>query len=123
MFKALVVDDSATMRQMIAHALSRVSRLEVDTASDGAEALEKLQQDKYDILTLDLRMPVVDGYEMIARVRKDDIHRSIPVVVITADGGATERERALQLGANAFITKPIQANQVIAKVKELLLLA
>jgi two-component system chemotaxis response regulator CheY len=62
----------------------------------------------------------MDGLKLVKRVRSDPVHQSTPIVIITTEGSQEDRQRALQLGANAYITKPIQAPQVIAKVKELL---
>ena len=65
-------------------------------------------------------MPIMDGLKLVKRVRSDPVHRAVPIIIITTEGSSEDRSRALQLGANAYITKPIQAPQVIAKVKELL---
>ena len=65
-------------------------------------------------------MPIMDGLKLVKRIRSDAVHRDIPIMIITTEGAEEDRQRALQLGANAYITKPIQAPQVISKVKELL---
>jgi two-component system, chemotaxis family, chemotaxis protein CheY len=65
-------------------------------------------------------MPIMDGLKLVKRVRSDPTHKDVPIIIITTEGSSEDRSRALQLGANAYITKPIQAPQVIAKVKELL---
>ena len=72
----------------------------------------------FDLIVTDINMPIMDGLKLIRRVRTDRIHKGTPIVVITTEGAEEDRHRALQLGANAYITKPIQAPQVIAKVKE-----
>ena len=117
---ALVVEDSPTMRQLIVFALSRVKTLKVVEADDGVDALKKLSQQHYDILITDINMPMLDGLKLVSMVRKDEVHKDIPIVIITTEGAQEDRQRALSLGANAYITKPIQAPQVISKVKELL---
>jgi len=118
--QALVVEDSPTMRQLIVFALRRLQTLKVTEADDGLDALKKLQAAKFDILITDINMPMMDGLKLVGHVRKDAIHRDIPIVIITTEGAAEDRQRALALGANAYITKPIQAPQVINTVKELL---
>jgi two-component system chemotaxis response regulator CheY len=64
--------------------------------------------------------PMMRQLLVLARVRSDPTHKDVPIIIITTEGSSEDRQRALQLGANAYITKPIQAPQVIAKVKELL---
>ena len=117
---ALVVEDSPTMRQLIVFALSRIKTLKVTEADDGVDALKKLSAQKFDILITDINMPMMDGLKLTSMVRKDETHKNIPIVIITTEGAQEDRQRALSLGANAYITKPIQAPQVITKVKELL---
>ncbi len=117
---ALVVEDSPTMRQLIVFALSRVKVLQVVEADDGVDALKKLSQQHFDILITDINMPMMDGLKLVSMVRKDEVHKDIPIIIITTEGAQEDRQRALSLGANAYITKPIQAPQVISKVKDLL---
>jgi two-component system chemotaxis response regulator CheY len=119
--RALVVEDSPTMRQLICFALRRIKGLEVVEADDGVDGLKKLSAgNNFDILITDINMPVMDGLKLVSLVRKDDVHKDIPIVIITTEGAAEDRERAMNLGANSYITKPIQAPQVINCVKELL---
>jgi two-component system chemotaxis response regulator CheY len=119
---ALVVEDSPTMRQLIVFALNRIRGLTVVEADDGVDALRKLAAGKLDIILTDINMPIMDGLKLVRRVRSDEAMKDIPIIIITTEGADEDRQRALALGANAYITKPIQAPQVIAKVKELLLL-
>jgi two-component system chemotaxis response regulator CheY len=119
-YAALVVEDSPTMRQLIVFALRRLQTLKVTEADDGVDALKKLQAEKFDILITDINMPIMDGLKLVSLVRKDETHKGIPIVIITTEGAQEDRQRALALGANAYITKPIQAPQVINTVKELL---
>jgi two-component system chemotaxis response regulator CheY len=120
---ALVVEDSPTMRQLIVFALSRIKNLKVIEADDGVDGLKKLSGAKFDILITDINMPIMDGLKLVSMVRNGDTHKNIPIVIITTEGAQEDRQRALALGANAYITKPIQAPQVISKVKELLKIA
>jgi two-component system chemotaxis response regulator CheY len=120
---ALVVEDSPTMRQLIVFALKRIRGLEVVEADDGVDALRKLAAQKLDIILTDINMPIMDGLKLVKRVRTDEVLKAIPIVIITTEGADEDRQRALALGANAYITKPIQAPQVIAKDQELLKIA
>ena len=119
-FHCLVVEDSPMMRQLLVFALSRVKQLRVTEADDGVDGLRKLATEKFDIVLTDINMPIMDGLKLVKRVRSDPTHKDVPIIIITTEGAAEDRQRALQLGANAYITKPIQAPQVIAKVRELL---
>ena len=110
------------MRQLIVFALHRIRGLNVVEADDGVDALRKLTGGPFDIIITDINMPIMDGLKLVRRVRTDEALKHIPIVIITTEGAEEDRQRALALGANAYITKPIQAPQVIAKVKELLAL-
>lgn len=108
------------MRQLIVFALSRVKQLKVTEADDGLDGLKKLAAGRFDIILTDINMPIMDGLKLVKRVRTDPTHKDVPIVIITTESAEEDRQRALSLGANAYITKPIQAPQVIAKVRELL---
>jgi two-component system chemotaxis response regulator CheY len=117
---ALVVEDSPTMRQLIVFALSRVKGLTCVEADDGVDALKKLSTQRFDIIITDINMPVMDGLKLVKRIRTDGPHQNVPIMIITTEGAEEDRQRALSLGATCYIAKPIQAPQVINKVKELL---
>jgi two-component system chemotaxis response regulator CheY len=119
-FSCLVVEDSPMMRQLLVFALARVKRIQVTEAEDGVDALRKLAAQKFDLILTDINMPVMDGLKLVKRIRADAQHAGTPIVVITTEGSTEDRQRAMALDANAYITKPIQAPQVIQKVKELL---
>jgi len=119
-FSCLIVEDSPMMRQLLVFALARIKSLRVTEADDGVDALRKLAASRFDIIITDINMPIMDGLKLVKRIRSDQVHKDTPIVIITTEGSQEDRQRALQLGANAYITKPIQAPQVIAKVKELL---
>lgn len=116
----LVVEDSPMMRQLLVFALHRIKQLEVTEAEDGVDGLRKLTNGNFDLIITDINMPIMDGLKLVKRIRTDDKYKDVPIIIITTEGGAEDRQRALALGANAYITKPIQAPQVIAQVKELL---
>ena len=119
-YTCLVVEDSPMMRQLLVFALSRVKNLKVTEADDGVDGLRKLAASKFDLILTDINMPIMDGLKLIKRIRGDEVHKDVPIIVITTEGANEDRQRALALGANVYITKPIQAPQVIARVKELL---
>lgn len=108
------------MRQLLTFALARIRSMNVIEADDGVAGLKQLSSQKFDIVITDINMPIMDGLKLVRKIREDSEHQDVPIIVITTEGSDEDRERALSLGATAYITKPIQAPQVIAKVKELL---
>ena len=118
--RVLVVDDSPTMRQLIVFALKRIAGLQIDEAGDGVAALKKLSADSYDLLLTDINMPIMDGLKLVSLVRNDPQYKSLPVIVITTEGAQLDRERAIALGANEYITKPIQTARIIEVTRQLL---
>jgi two-component system chemotaxis response regulator CheY len=119
-YRCLVVEDSQVMRQLLVFALQRVRELDVTEADDGVDALRKLSGNRFDIIITDINMPIMDGLKLVKRIRSDETYKDVPIIVVTTEGSQEDRQRALALGANAYITKPIQGPQVVAKVKELL---
>ena len=118
--RILIVEDSPTMRQLLAFALRRLKEVEIVEAQDGMDGLRKVSNDHFDLALIDINMPVMDGLKLISLIRGDDSLKEIPIVVITTEGANDDRRRALELGANEYLCKPIQANQVLTVVKGLL---
>jgi two-component system chemotaxis response regulator CheY len=108
------------MRQLLAFALYRIKGLTVVESDDGVDALRKLSKTRFDIIVTDINMPLLDGLKLVQRVRSDPVHKDTPIVVVTTDNASDDKDRAFELGANAYITKPIQASQVIATIRQLL---
>ena len=119
-YTGLIVEDSPMMRQLLVFALSRIKNLTVTEADDGVDALKKLAKGRFDIILADINMPIMDGLKLVKRIRSDSVHKDVPIIIVTTEGAEEDRQRALALGANRYITKPIQAPQVIAEVKQLL---
>ena len=118
--RILIVEDSPTMRQLLVFALRRLKDVDIVEAQDGMDGLRKVSSDHFDLALVDINMPVMDGLKLISLIRGEDSLRSIPIVVITTEGAKEDRERALSLGANEYLTKPIQANHVLTIVKSLM---
>jgi two-component system chemotaxis response regulator CheY len=108
------------MRQLLVFALRRLKDVEIVEAQDGMDGLRRVSSDHFDIALIDINMPVMDGLKLIRLMRDEESLRQIPIVVVTTEGADEDRERALALGANEYLTKPIQANRVLAVVKDLL---
>jgi len=119
-YKVLIVEDSPTMRQLIVFALKRLRGLNIVEANDGVDGLKKLSSDKFDLIFTDINMPIMDGLKLVSLVRNDAGYKQVPIVIITTEGASEDRERALALGANDYITKPIQTTQIIDVAKRLL---
>ena len=118
--RILIVEDSPTMRQLLTFALRRIKGSEFVEAHDGMDGLRKVSSEPFDIALIDINMPVMDGLKLISLIRGDDSIQDIPIVVITTEGAIEDRDRALRLGANEFLSKPIQANKVLEVVRGLL---
>ncbi len=89
-------------------------------ACDGADAWRKLASAAFDIVLTDINMPLMDGLKLVSLVRSGGPHQRIPIVVITTESAEADRKRAMSLGANAYLVKPVQATQVVDAVKGLL---
>ena len=118
--RVLIVEDSPTMRQLLVFALRRLKGVEIVEAQDGMDGLRKVSSDHFDLALIDINMPVMDGLKLISLMREEESLKDIPIVVITTEGAQEDRERALKLGANEYLTKPIQANRVLNMARSLL---
>jgi two-component system chemotaxis response regulator CheY len=119
-FNVLVVEDSPTMRQLIVFALKRVRGLNITEANDGVDGLKKISAEKFDLILTDINMPIMDGLKLVSLVRNDPNYKDVPIVIITTEGANEDKERAMAIGANDYITKPIQTTKIIDVTKRLL---
>lgn len=118
--RALVVEDSAMIRQLVLFALERVQEVVCDEANDGLDALRKLRKESYQLIFLDINMPIMDGLKLLEMLRKDPQYAAIPIVMLTTEGRPEDIGRAMDLGASAYLTKPVQAQQVIDTARKVL---
>jgi two-component system KDP operon response regulator KdpE len=112
----LVVDDEAPMRKFVAHNL-KAGGYNVLTASDGSEALKLASEHALDLLLLDIGLPGPDGLAVLQAVRREN---QVPVLMISARGREADRVRALDLGADDYLTKPFGVAELLARVRALL---
>lgn len=119
-YKVLIVEDSPTMRQLIVFALKRLRDLNIVEANDGVDGLKKLSSEKFDLIFTDINMPIMDGLKLVSLVRNDPTYKEVPIVIITTEGATEDRDRALALGANDYITKPIQTTKILEAARRLL---
>ena len=120
MAELLIVDDSRVMREMIIACLRGLPGLTFGQASSGLEAIERLSLARYAAMVLDLNMPDIGGFEVIEFVRGQDKLKTLPILVVTTRGDDGSKDRALGLGANAFMTKPFTPEAIMAAVGGLL---
>ena len=117
--QVLVVDDSSVMRTFVRATLEDELGAEVTEATSGFEALRLLPRDPFQIVVVDVNMPDINGLELVAFIRKSANHASVPILMISTEASASDRERGLSLGANAFLSKPFTAEQLCAEVRAL----
>jgi two-component system alkaline phosphatase synthesis response regulator PhoP len=117
--KILVVDDEPNLVRSLTFFLSK-GGYEVYSAHDGEEALQKMHEVRPDIIFLDVMMPKKSGYEVCQEIRHSPELENIYVIMLSANGQETDREKSLTAGANEFITKPFSPIAVVRRVKELL---
>jgi two-component system chemotaxis response regulator CheY len=112
----LVVEDSPAMRQLIGFAMKRVPESRVIEATDGVDALKKLSSEKIDIILADINMPIMDGLKLVSLVRGNASYKNIPIIIITTEGAEEDKKKALAIGANAYLSKPIQTQELLRLV-------
>jgi two-component system, chemotaxis family, chemotaxis protein CheY len=113
-YNVLVVDDSQTMRKVIRKTviLSGFAMGDCWEAGDGQEALDVIQIHTVDLILSDLNMPKMNGLEMVKKLKEDESHRYIPVVLITTDGSQERLEEAQALGVKGYIQKPFHPEAI-----------
>lgn len=94
--------------------------LEVTEAGNGFEALRLLPRERYDLVVTDINMPDIHGLELISFMRKSDVHRATPVIIVSTEGAQRDRERGIALGANAYLTKPFDPEALRSTARRLL---
>ena len=115
----VVADDSISVRKFVGRMLEK-NGYRVKLAADGMEAAELVAQHGCHLVITDLEMPRMTGYELMVQLRQSPTTRRIPVMVVTSRAGAKHRDRAMKEGATAFLTKPVQEDQLIAAVEQLM---
>jgi sigma-B regulation protein RsbU (phosphoserine phosphatase) len=114
-FSILVVEDNSLIRKMIVHILRKYG-YQVDDASDGQFAIQKIKKDKPDLVILDIVMPVVDGLEVLSEVRKTQSQVELPIILVTAMQDSTDVVKGFQLGANDYLPKNFNQEELFARV-------
>ena len=115
----LIVDDQSQNIELL-EAYLAPQGYEIIAASNGEEALEKLSGNQIDLMLLDIMMPGMDGFEVTRRVRQDDIHRLLPIILVTALREKEDRVKGIEAGCDDFISKPVDRMELLARVRALL---
>jgi DNA-binding response OmpR family regulator len=113
--RVLVVDDSPQIRDLIRVNLE-LEGFEVVTATDGAEAVERVRTVRPDVMTIDVKMPRLDGFETVERLRADPATAGLRIAMVTACAQAADRKRGEEVGVDAYITKPFDPAVLVAEV-------
>jgi CheY-like chemotaxis protein len=117
--RLLVVEDEPALQKVLAMRLG-MEGFEVRTASDGQEALDRIGEERPELVLTDLMMPVMDGAELTRRIKADPVLRDIPVMILTALKEQRERDHLISLGADGFAAKPYSSPELTRKIRELL---
>ena len=117
--KVLIVDDEPLNVDYIEQRLEDLN-YEIITAEDGQKALEKIKSEHPDLILLYLMMPVLDGFAVLSEVKADPNLRDMPVIIISADHDSKSIVRGIKQGADDYLTKPVNAELLVKKVKEFL---
>jgi DNA-binding response OmpR family regulator len=115
----LVADDEEDLRELVTYRLSR-SGYNVIGAEDGQKALELAAERTPDLMVLDVMMPKLDGYELTRRVRAEEALRSIPVILLTARSQESDIDRGFEVGADDYLRKPFNPDELVARVRAVL---
>ena len=119
--RILIVEDSPTMRAMLASALEDLDGpVKITEAESGFEALRLLPREPYDLILTDINMPDINGLELVAFVKKNEAYRSIPLVIVSTEGSERDRDRGLALGAEAYLVKPFDPEELCRIAQALL---
>ncbi len=105
--KILVVEDNEDNRRILLYRLRKIGDFDVISTANGLEALEAVQKDPPDLIFMDLKMPIMDGWEATRRIRELEQGREIPIVALTAQAMAGDEQRALAIGCSDYLSKPV----------------
>jgi two-component system chemotaxis response regulator CheY len=120
-WKILIVEDSPAMRAMLASALEGLGApVKVTSVASGFDALRTLPRASFDLIVTDINMPDINGLELVSFAKSAPAYRSIPLVVVSTEGGERDRDKALRLGADAYLVKPFDPQDLCEVALDLL---
>lgn len=118
-YKILLVEDEENLRELLKYQLENAG-YQVITAKDGLEALSLARKHNIDLIILDLMLPKLDGYTVCRLLKFSEQYRKIPLIMATARTNPEDKERGLEMGADFYLTKPLDSQELLDKIKELL---
>jgi two-component system chemotaxis response regulator CheY len=119
--RILIVEDSATMRSLLASTLEELDvPVKVTEASSGFEALRYLPRESYDLVVTDINMPDINGLELVSFVKSNAKYSSIPLIIVSTEGSERDRDKGLGLGADAYMVKPFEPETLRQVARDLL---
>ncbi len=120
MYKVMVVEDSPMTRQLITFALKRLPDIRITESTNGMEAFKKLSSETFDLILTDVNMPGMDGLKLIEFLRKEPKYKETPIIVITTESAEEDKNKAMAIGATAYLPKPIQTQELLRMIHQLL---
>ena len=120
MKRILIVEDSPTMRSLVVSTLEQLGPVKVTEAASGFEALRQLPRQRFDLIVTDINMPDINGLELVSFVKRNEAYRSIPLVIVSTEGAERDRNKGLELGAEAYVVKPFAPELLLDVVRDLL---
>lgn len=118
--KILVVEDSSTTRGLITSAVEFIDGLEIFESKNGFEALKLLPHHHFNLIITDINMPDINGLELVSFIKKNQNYKHIPLIIITTEGSERDKEKGLSLGADEYMVKPFNPEELQRLVKKYL---
>src|SRR5688572_30480705 len=118
--RVLIVEDEPDIASLMKHALERSGELDVEIVGTGAAALKSVMEDPPGLVLLDLNLPFIDGLEVCRLLRSRPSSAAIPIIMVTARTGESDRVSGLELGADDYVTKPFSPRELVARVRAVL---
>jgi len=118
--KILVVDDSLTTRGLITSVVEFIDGLEIFESKNGFEALRLLPHHHFNLIITDINMPDINGLELVSFIKKNQNYKHIPLIIITTEGSKRDKEKGLSLGADEYLVKPFNPEELQRLVKKYL---
>ena len=115
-WRILLVDDEPSILKIVGKRL-QVEGYDVVVAADGQEAMEKTKEVHPDLIVLDLMLPKIDGYKVCRTLKFDERYRNLPILILSARSGEQDRQLALSMGADAFVTKPYDMRDLVTRIR------
>lgn len=112
MRRVLLIEDSAAMRSLVGSMIAVLDGFSVREARSGSEALSLLSRERFDLIVTDIHMPDLSGLELIRIIRQSCDHKDTPLFIISTEAGVRDRERGLALGANEYLAKPFDPQEL-----------